>query len=152
MSGNPSELNELATRWMETIWNQKRVDAVDALVHDDVVIHDPATGSASVGVAEYKAVVRALQEAVPDVRITVTETVTQGDRVAFRATVTGTHTGPGLGFEPSGRAFRITGMALGHYRDGKLVEGWNHFDLLGLFEQLGALKRPVADDPALSAR
>jgi hypothetical protein len=40
------------------------------------------------------------------------------------------------------RAFRITGMVVAHVRDGKFVEGWNHFDLLGLFSQLGVIKRP----------
>jgi len=60
----------------------------------------------------------------------------------MRCVVTGTHTGDGLGVPPSNRPIRITGMAWGHWREGKLVEAWNNFDLLSLFEQIGAIRRP----------
>jgi steroid delta-isomerase-like uncharacterized protein len=139
-----ARLAEIASRWFEEVWNQRRVDALDELADPAAVIHDPSIAAvARGGVAEFKEIVRSLLQAVPDIRFEVEDTVEEGDRVALRVSVTGTLTGPGLGIEPTGRPFRITGMALGRYRDGKLVEGWNHFDLLGFFEQVGALKRPI---------
>ena len=72
----------------------------------------------------------------------VDATIEADDHVAARVTVTGTHTGRGLGIEPTGRAFRVNGMVMARIRDGQFVEGWNHFDLLGLFGQLGVVVRP----------
>jgi hypothetical protein len=33
-------------------------------------------------------------------------------------------------------------MVIARVRDGRMIEGWNNFDLLGLFEQVQAVKRP----------
>lgn len=71
-------------------------------------------------------------------RITVDHVVREGDAVACHCTVTGTHTGPGLG-APSKKPVRFTGITIVRARDGKLVEGWNAFDFLGCFQQIGML-------------
>ena len=83
-----------------------------------------------------------MRNAIPDIRFTIEYTMESEDHAAARVTVTGTHTGRGLGIEPTGRAFKVTGMVMAHVRDGRFVEGWNHFDLLGLFGQLGVVVRP----------
>ena len=51
--------------------------------------------------------------------------------------VTATHKGDGLGFPATGRQIEFWGFALGRYVDGQLVEGWNCFDFLGMYQQLG---------------
>jgi predicted ester cyclase len=33
----------------------------------------------------------------------------------------------------------ITGIAIVRVRDGKIVEAWNNFDFMGMFQQLGTL-------------
>lgn len=137
-------LCDIAKRWFDEVWNEQRVDAIDELAHPDVVFHDPSVGTVEqIGAAGFKEIVRTLLGAIPDIHFTVEDAITERDRVALRFIVTGTHTGPGLGTLPTNRAFEIGGMAIGIYRDGKLVEGWNSFDLLSLFEQVGALQRPV---------
>ena len=47
----------------------------------------------------------------------------------------GTHTGPGLGFEPHGHPVEFSAMAMGRVENGQWVEGWNVVDFLALQKQ-----------------
>jgi steroid delta-isomerase-like uncharacterized protein len=138
------DLGAIASSWFQRVWNEKQIDAIDELSHPDVVIHAPSVGiEKAEGPAAFKEIARGLYEAIPDVRMSVDEVLVEGDRVALRLTVEGTHTGSGMGIPPTGKRFRIGGIALGRYRDGKLVEGWNSFDNLGFLQQLGLVTLPA---------
>ena len=139
----PTAAETVMRRWFLELWNEKKPQLAKELAHADVVIHDANTGVApQVGLDGFLAGAEALQSAFPDIHFTVDDVVESGDKIATRVTVTGTHTGPGLGIEPTGKRFTINGLAIGRFADGKLVEGWNGFDLLSMYEQLGAVKRP----------
>ncbi len=62
-----------------------------------------------------------------------------GDKVVFRATDFGKHTGEFAGLPATGRdvRFRVTGIA--RFEDGKLAEMWLDVDWLTLFQQLGGV-------------
>jgi predicted ester cyclase len=40
---------------------------------------------------------------------------------------------------PTGRPITITGLAMHRIENGKIKEGWNNWDALGLLQQVGAL-------------
>jgi predicted ester cyclase len=48
-----------------------------------------------------------------------------------------THTGPGLTTSPTNKAANITGICIARIEDGKIAEGWNNFDFLSMYQQLG---------------
>jgi len=81
-----------------------------------------------------------LHAAFPDLRVRIEDIVAEGDRVAVRATWTGTHRGllPIMPVPPSNRAFAFTGMLFWRIRDGRIVERWATIDRLGLQQQLTA--------------
>ena len=136
--------DELLRRWFEEIWNRRDVDAADRLLAPQGTLHETAVGGDGIQTpADFKAMVRVLLQAIPDIRFNVDATMQDGEHAAGRVTVTGTHSGPGLGIAPTGRSFRITGIVMIRVVDGRTVEGWSSFDMLGLFEQLGAVKRPT---------
>ncbi|MET8650125.1 ester cyclase [Nocardia aurea] len=60
----------------------------------------------------------------PDLQVTVEATIENGDWVANRYTVRGTHTGDFLGLPPTGRRFETTGMDMIRVHDGQLLEHW----------------------------
>jgi predicted ester cyclase len=62
--------------------------------------------------------------------------------VAARWSGTGTHRGDGLGFPATGRQVEFHGMTIVRVEQGKLVEGWNVFDQLGMLQQLGVVSLP----------
>jgi len=53
--------------------------------------------------------------------------------------VTGTHHGPGLGVKATGAPIEIYGVAIAAIRDGQVQEGWNCFDFMSLYQQVGML-------------
>jgi predicted ester cyclase len=130
-------------RWFEEVWNARRLELADELLAPGAILHEASlAGEALVGPEAFQAHARTLLEAIPDLHFELEQVVADGAAAAGRMTVTGRLIGHGLGIEPTGQTFRITGMAMGRYRDGRCVEGWNSFDLLGLFEQIHAVKRP----------
>jgi steroid delta-isomerase-like uncharacterized protein len=135
--------DEQLRRWFTEIWNQGDIDAADRQLAPTGILHETAVGGDGIqSAADFKAMARVLRRAIPDIHFHVEATIQDDDHAAGRVTVTGTHTGPGLGIAPTGRSFRITGIVMIRVSDGRTVEGWSSFDMLGLFEQLGALKRP----------
>jgi len=49
-----------------------------------------------------------------------------------------------LGLPATGRRAQFTGMVFVRIKEGKLVEGWNNFDQLGMLQQLGIVSLPSA--------
>lgn len=103
------------------------------------------TNTAVHGPEEIKPFVRNVRTALPDLRITIEDLIAEGDQVAVRVVLEGTHSGTGLGIPPSGRRVKIRGMVLVRVFGEQLVEGWNNWDQLGLLRQIGALPIPAND-------
>lgn len=112
------------------------LDAFDALLHADAVIHAPVGLSTTSAEAE-KAVWRDALAAMPDLRHDVQEVVVNGDVEMARVVVTGTMTAGFAGVEGSGRSFRIDQAVITHLRDGKVAEAWEIADIAALREQVG---------------
>jgi|HubBroStandDraft_6_1064221.scaffolds.fasta_scaffold119790_2 steroid delta-isomerase-like uncharacterized protein len=149
-----SEANKnLVRRWFEEVWNQGREETIDELFAANGVGYGLGDTEAPVhGPAEFKPFVRNLRGALPDLHMTIEDILAEGDKVTVRITVEGTHKGGQLGVAPSGRRVKIAGVVIIRIANGKIVEGWNSWDQLGLLRQIGAL--PVAEgrDRFTSAR
>jgi predicted ester cyclase len=50
-------------------------------------------------------------------------------------------TGDGLDVTPAGKAVHVTGISILRVANGRLVEGWQNWDMLGLMEQIQTLPR-----------
>ena len=132
----------LVRKWFEEVWNKGRVGAIDELLASDAVVH--GLGADLRGPAGFRAFHSAYRDAFPDVLIQIDDIVAQGDIVAARWSGTGTHRGEGLGFAATGRQVHFNGMVFVRVEGGKLVEGWNNFDQLGMLQQLGVVNLPSA--------
>jgi steroid delta-isomerase-like uncharacterized protein len=137
----PRECSTLVHEWFEQVWNQGRRQEIDRLMAPDAVVHglkDPG-GNPVRGAAGFKPLYDAFRAALPDLRIDVEDCLRDGDTIAFRCTVRGTHTGDGLGVAATHRAVEIQGMGFIRERGGQIVEAWNTFDFLELYRQIGAI-------------
>ena len=137
-----SEENKaVVRRWFEEVWNKGRAEAIDEMFAEDGVAHGlaGAPGGELRGPADFKPFFHRLRDSFPDMEIVVEETVAERDLVAARCTVRGRHQGDTLGFRATERPIEITGMTFARVRDGKIVEAWNNFDFMSMFQQLGAL-------------
>jgi len=125
-------------RWFEEVWNNQSEAAVDEMFAADGVGHGLGDGDI-VGPEAFKVFHRAFVSAYPDLRVMVEDTVVEGDRIATRCRVTGTHRGHGIGLSPTSREVDFTGMVIVRVTDGKIVEAWNEFDFMKMYQTLGAL-------------
>lgn len=128
-------------RFDEEVFRQGHLDAIDELLAEDFVEHDPPPGLAPdrEGVKEF---FRGLQAGFTDQVYTVHDQIADGDRVVERWTLTGTHAGQWLGIPPTGKRVMVTCIDISRLEAGRIVEHWSQADLLGLFEQLGAFPAP----------
>jgi len=147
-----SEKNKaVVCRWFEEVWNQGREATIDELFPAEGVAHGLGDSESDVhGPAEFKPFAANIRGSIPDVQIRVKDILSEGDRVAVRVTVEGTHSGQGLGVPPTGRRVSIQGIIILRLVDGQMVEAWNSYDQLGLLRQIGALPDPGGRDRFLS--
>ena len=130
----------LARRWFEEVWNQGKEQTIDEMFAEGCEAHGLGDTEETIrGPEAFKVFWRNLRSALPDIRIDVEDTVAERHRVAARVVLTGTHTGIGLGVDPTGRRVRVNGIVLMHTSDGQIVEGWNSWDQLGFLRQIGGL-------------
>lgn len=134
-----TENSALIRRWFEEVWNKGRAEAIDEMFAPDGIAHglSDVNGSALRGPQDYKPFFQKFRDAFPDIEIIVEDTITEGDRVAARCRVRATHGGDSLGVAATNKQIEFTGIAIVRIRDGKIVEAWNNFDFLRLFQQIG---------------
>ena len=133
-----NESRTLVHEWFERVWNQQQREAIDELMAADACVHGlkGADGCDVAGTSAFHGMHEVFCEAFPDIKVEVEECLVDGDRIAFRCTVRGTHRGASLGVAPSGREVEFAGMGFVRVRDGQIVEAWNTFDFLAMNAQI----------------
>jgi steroid delta-isomerase-like uncharacterized protein len=129
---------DLVRRYLE-LYNGGELEIADALIAADYVDH--AHQELPPGPQSVKDLVTAVHAAFPDARFTTDCVVAEGDVVAFRWTMRGTHRGPFAGVAPTGRSVVLTGMDFVRIAGGRFAELWSNQDTLGLLLCLGAVTR-----------
>jgi steroid delta-isomerase-like uncharacterized protein len=134
---------DVLRRFYAEFWNAGNVDAVDALVADDYVDHQPVPDMPA-GKAGFAELIRLWHTGFPDITETVEDLIAEGDRVVGRFTFRGTHTGEFMGIAPTGRKVSMTGIDIVRVEDGRIAEFWYAEQLHDLLRQLDALPEHVA--------
>jgi steroid delta-isomerase-like uncharacterized protein len=133
------EHTERITRLYDGVWNGENPAVADELVAPEYYIHDREIADEIRGPELYKQLASGTREMFPDMDVTIHDTVATAEKVAVRWTMTGTHTGPGFGMEPTGETVEFDAIEINRFEAGKLRETWTQSDQIGLMQQLGAL-------------
>jgi steroid delta-isomerase-like uncharacterized protein len=88
--------------------------------------------------------VHEIRGAFPDIKVQVEDVFGADDKVVLRWSAVMTHTGDALGMPASGRTVRSRGITIARIAGGQIVEGWDNWDQLGMLEQIGVYKQPLA--------
>lgn len=112
--------------------------AVD-LVSPDAVFHVPGRPEPVHGPSGYLEIIGMMRGGFPDIQWTLEEVIAEGDKVAARFTMRGTHKGAFFGVPPTGRKIEAQAMNFYRFSGGKIVEERGQPDLLGLMQQIGAI-------------
>jgi steroid delta-isomerase-like uncharacterized protein len=127
-------------RLWEEIFNGGNVALIDELVASDYFNHDPIPGE-SPGSEGLKQFVLYLRSAFPDIHFDIEHLVAEDDKVVTRWQATATHRGEFMGIPPTAITSNLNGMAIHRIENGRIVEGWNNWDALGLLTQLGVMEQ-----------
>jgi predicted ester cyclase len=129
-----SQAEALAQRWACEGVAKGQVEVFDELVSADAIDH---SGSTDVhGVEGFKVRTRAVHAAFQNVEVVVEDFLVDGDKIAWRWTLKGTHNGPFLGVSSTGKRVSMTGMNIQRVSGGLVVEHWSNADQLGLLRQV----------------
>ena len=125
---------ETALRFYDLI-NRHDLDGLRAIAADDYVGH--GFGDAG-GPDALRDDLAGMLHAFPDLRVDVEVSLVDGDQVAIRNTMSGTHSSDFAGFPASGNRIEVPSCDVMRVADGKVAEFWPLCDTARLFHQLGA--------------
>jgi len=126
---------EIVERALACFAEPSRRDAYFDIYADDITLHGYA--GVEPGLDSVKQYYSGIWSAFPDACVNAEEIIEVDDRVILRFTMTGTHSGPFLGLDATGRSIRLPGMTILRFKDQKCVERWSVTDSLSLLVQLG---------------
>lgn len=84
----------------------------------------------------FKQFIYLLWKGFPDISITFEDIIVEGDKVACRYNLAGTHKDEFMDIKPTDKQFRVNGMTIFSFCDAKVLERWNLVDMMSLMEQL----------------
>jgi predicted ester cyclase len=125
-SATQSTQAETAGRALEDVCSGRNLEWIPDVYHPDFVDH--------VNRLEYRGYdgarrsVALYLELFPDLSFVVDEQVSEGDRVATRWTLRGTH---------RGRSVTLRGIVISRFADGRIIEDWAASDTMEIPRQLG---------------
>jgi steroid delta-isomerase-like uncharacterized protein len=129
-------------RYLDVFEQGNNLDILDELLAPDYINHTPATPDLPTGPEGVKGVVTMFQSAMPDLRVIVEDMIAEGDKVATRYTLEGTHRGELFGVPPTGQRLSIKSISVERVLEGKIREHWRVTDSLDMMQQLGVVPEP----------
>lgn len=138
---NEEHNKALVRRFVQEVFEQLQVSAVDELVADDFVSHTWPSPTGD-GKADLKAAQERVASALSDIAFSIDDVIAEGDRVAVRLTASATQTGEFMKLPPTGKRYTISEIHIFRVSNGQIAEHWHQLDAMGMMSQL----KPDAED------
>jgi predicted ester cyclase len=140
------ENKDLVRVSFEQIFNEGDLDAVEKYFAADWIDHNPAPGDPP-GLEAIRAFYRVIHGGFPDLHCRVELLVAEGDLVASRVSLEGTHLGDYFGEKPTGKRITVTAIGIDRIANGKIVESWNEGSE-GFYKKLTGKPLPLPQEVA----
>ena len=134
-------------RYFQEVVAKGNLEAIPDFVGPNVVFRGPYTPDPIRGITGFTELIAMLHAAFSDLQLTEEDMVVEGDTVATRWTLSGTHKGEFMGTGPSGEPFRFTGTAFYRIADGKIVETWAANNSLETLRELARTPSTTQNTP-----
>ncbi len=131
------EMNKTIARQTMEALHQRDLDGVRAKVTPDSRFYGWAPEPLDVD--GYKAFMSALLAAFPDSKFIVDDIIAEGNKVAVRHRLQGTHQADFQGIPATGKQVEVGGIVIFHIENGMVTEAWLNADIMGLMQQLGVV-------------
>ncbi|QND15289.1 ester cyclase [Rhizobium leguminosarum bv. trifolii] len=133
------ERNKMAMRRFVEFINTASEQLAAELIASEAIFHVPGRQEPLRGPDGYLEIIGMMRGGFPDIQWTLEEIIAEDDKIAARFTMRGTHQGPFLGVEPTGKSITVQAMNFYRLADGKFIEERGQPDLLSLLQQIGAV-------------
>jgi len=133
-----SEANKQIVRRYQEIYNSNELESLVEVVSEHLRTPRILAGLPQ-GLEGANAAHLMMLKAFPDYRTEIDDLIAEGDEVAARITMSGTHHGEFMGVSPTGRRVTFSGMYIARLEQGKIVEHWSEEDGVSLLGQLGVI-------------
>jgi steroid delta-isomerase-like uncharacterized protein len=122
------------------MWNTGDLSRFDEIYATNYVNHDPSRPYV-VDCESLKALIAEVRKSMPDFKSVTEDLIVENDRFVIRWVATGTHMGTltGIPIPPTGKKITQTGMIITRVEQGKIVEAWWNYDMLGALQQMGVI-------------
>lgn len=129
----------LVRRYYEEVVNTGDVSGIERFIASDYVeVHDNRPYPIGIqGAVEH---VLGVRRTYPDLNLTIEQQIAEGEWVATRVTMRGTHRGEWLGIAPTGQRLEVTAVNLDRVAAGRIVEHGGAANLLGPLLAIGAVQ------------
>jgi len=124
-------------RLLEGFWVKGDLNVADELLAPNFTYHSGA--EEPLDLEGYKKAMLEYPDYCIDVQSTVEDIVAEGDKVAVRYTWSGIHTGGLLGAPPTEKRLVLRMIAILRIVEGKIVDEWDTYDSLDMYQQLGLI-------------
>jgi predicted ester cyclase len=124
----PNKNSTLTYRWFQEVWNNGRKSAIDEMLDDNAIVHG-IEGVNTPGPEGFKVFYDSFKQQFPQVHVEVEEAVSEGEYETSRCTVNAT--------TANHQKVTFSGMTHLKIKNNKIVEAWNNFDFLSMYQQLG---------------
>lgn len=143
-----SEANKALGRRIVEVVNTGNLTVVDELLGSDYVDRNPFPDTTP-DREGFKQGLNKFRAAFPDLRYTIEDEISVGDRLVHSLTGRATQKGEYQGIPATGKQATWSEIHIGRVVGGKLVEHWGIADQFGMLEQLGLVSKPkMAATPA----
>jgi|SRR3954471_15230491 steroid delta-isomerase-like uncharacterized protein len=112
------------------------------IVSQDAIFHVPGQPEPMRGPDGYLAIIGTMRSGFTDIQWTLEDSVGEGDKVAARFIMQGTHNGAFMGVPPTGKKIKVQAMNFYRFSNGQIIEEFGQPDMLGLMMQIGAIPAP----------
>jgi steroid delta-isomerase-like uncharacterized protein len=124
-------------RLYQTVWNERRLEYIDQVIAESHALGDPTVLGRGVGPAAYRRQLERFLVGLPDLKLKIDDTVSEGEKLVVFWTMTGTHRGEFLGVPPTNKRVAFSGITINLIAEGKILESTVIWDGLGLMKQFG---------------
>ena len=133
-----SELNRTIARKTMEAFHQRDLDAVRSHVASDARFYGWAPGVLDAD--GHKAFMSALLASFPDSSFVVDDVIADGNKVAVRHRLLGTHQADFQMIPATGRQVEVNAIVIFRMENGMVVEAWLNADIMGMMQQLGVVQ------------
>ena len=132
-----NDTKQALQRFVEFI-NTANMELGNELISTNATFYVPGNPEPMRGPAGYIAIIEMMRGGFPDIQWSLDDIIAEGDKVAARLTMCGTHKNLFFGIPATGKSIEVKAINFYRFANGQIVEEHGMPDMFGLLHQMGA--------------